>query len=44
MLKQVEISCPATLNLFLNVTGYDQNKKMHTVKMINQSIDLYDTI
>ena len=44
MLKQVELSCPATLNLFLNVTGYDQNKKMHTVKMINQSIDLYDTI
>ena len=44
MLKQVEISCPATLNLFLNVTGYDQNKQMHTVKMINQSINLCDIV
>ena len=44
MLKQVEIACPAKLSLFLNVTGYDEKKQMHTVKMINQSINLYDTI
>ena len=44
MLKQIKIECPAKLSLFLNVTGYNQNKQMHTVKMINQSINLYDTI
>lgn len=41
MLKQVEISCPAKLSLFLNINGYDQNKQMHTVKMINQSINFF---
>ena len=44
MLKQVKIECPAKLNLFLNINGYDQNKQMHTVKMINQSINLYDIV
>lgn len=44
MLKIVEVSCPAKLNLFLNITGFNEEKKLHSVKMINQTIDLYDNI
>lgn len=44
MLKIVEVSCPAKINLFLNVTGFNEEKKLHSVKMINQTIDLYDNI
>lgn len=44
MLKKVEVSCPAKINLFLNVTGYNQEKKLHNVKMISQTIDLYDKV
>ena len=44
MLKKVEVSCPAKINLFLNVTGFNEEKKLYSIKMINQTIDLYDNI
>lgn len=34
------VSCPAKINLFLNITGKKEN--LHTLKLVNQSISLYD--
>ena len=45
----IDISCPARINLFFNVTGYNEQKyneqkKLHYLKEINQTIDLYDNL
>ena len=34
--------CPAKINLFLNIIG--KNDGMHDMHMINQTVDLYDTL
>ena len=44
MKKIVEVHCPAKINLFLNITDYDEIKKLHNLKMINQTVNLYDII
>ena len=44
MLKVVEVACPAKINLFLNVTGYNREKELHNMKMISQTVDLYDKV
>ena len=38
----MKVYCPAKINLFLNVIGYNEVNNMHYLKMINQTIDLYD--
>ena len=40
----IDVSCPARINLFFNVTGYNEQKKLHYLKEINQTIDLYDNL
>lgn len=44
VIKTVEIACPAKINLFLNVIDFDKQKKLHKIKLVNQTIDLYDNI
>ena len=39
-MNEVIVSRPAKINLFLNITGKQNN--MHLLNMINQSVDLYD--
>ena len=34
--------CPAKINLFLNIIG--KSDGMHDMHMINQTVDLYDTL
>ncbi len=43
-MRTVEISCPAKINLFLLVGEFNENKKLHNINSINQTIDLYDKI
>ena len=38
----MKILCPAKINLFLNVLGKED--KMHTLFLINQTVDLFDEI
>lgn len=37
---EVIVLCPAKINMFLNIIG--QKNNMHLLKMINQSVNLYD--
>ena len=37
---EVIVLCPAKINLFLNIIGQSMN--MHLMKMVNQTVDLYD--
>ena len=39
-MEKAVVLCPAKVNLFLNILGKENNR--HQVKMINQSVDLYD--
>lgn len=43
-MKTIEISCPAKINLFLSVGEFNENKKLHNINLVNQTIDLYDKI
>lgn len=40
----MKILCPAKLNLFLNILSNDQDKKMHRLRLINQTVDLFDEL
>ena len=44
MLKVVEVACPAKISLFLNVNDYSDTKNQYDMRMINQTINLYDNI
>lgn len=44
MLKVVEVACPAKISLFLNVNDYSDTKKQYDMRMINQTISLYDNV
>ena len=39
-INEIIVMCPAKINLFLNIVGVKDDK--HLLKMINQSVDLYD--
>lgn len=43
-MKTVYVKCPARINLFFNVTGYNQIKQLHSITAVNQTIDLYDEV
>lgn len=43
-IKIIEIYCPAKINLFLTVGNFNEQKKLHNVNLINQTINLYDKI
>lgn len=42
--RSVCIKCPARVNLFLNVNGINETKKLHSITAVNQTIDMYDYI
>ncbi len=39
-MDEVWVMCPAKINLFLNIIGSEND--MHLLKMLNQTVDLYD--
>ena len=41
-MKNITILCPAKINLFLNIL--DRKDNMHVLKMLNQSVSLFDII
>ena len=41
-MTDVIVLCPAKINLFLNITGKQDD--MHLLKMVNQTVSLYDTL
>ena len=41
-MKRITIFCPAKINLFLNIIGKQGN--MHLLKMLNQTVSLFDVI
>lgn len=41
-MEKINVLCPAKINLFLNIIG--KNDDMHDMHMINQTVDLYDTL
>lgn len=43
-MKEIEIYSPAKINLFLNISGFNEKKKLHTLTAYNQTIDMYDII
>lgn len=43
-MKTVSIKCPARINLFFNINGYNKLKQSYTISAVNQTIDLYDKI
>lgn len=44
IIKEIEIHCPAKVNLFLTVGDFNEKKKLHNINLINQTINLYDKI
>lgn len=43
-MKSIEVYCPAKVNLFLNVTKYDEETKLHDIVSYNQTINMFDKI
>ncbi len=43
-MKSIDIYCPARINLFFKVNGYNKSKALHYLKLINQTINMYDII
>lgn len=44
IIKEIHVSCPAKVNLFLKVGNFNEEKKLHNINLINQTINLYDKI
>lgn len=44
IIKEIQVSCPAKVNLFLTVGDFNEKKKLHNINLINQTINLYDKI
>lgn len=43
-MKMIDVYCPAKVNLFLNVTRYDEQTQLHDIVSYNQTINMYDKV
>lgn len=43
-MSKIEISCPAKVNLFLNIKSKNEELNLHDLTLYNQTINLYDEI
>ena len=44
IMKMIDVYCPAKVNLFLNVTRYDEQTQLHDIVSYNQTINMYDKV
>ena len=43
-MKSIDIYCPARINLHLNIDGFNKEKELHYLNLVNQTINIFDVI